>query len=87
MRYAVTEVSAYLTRRHGMLGQMQGTPTEIEHGERLLAQRPLGWKLAVSVWVLVVGLGFVFFSLLWGGRWVPRCPAPGGCGSGRSSGA
>lgn len=43
---------------------MQGTPTEIEHGERLLAQRPLGWKLAVSVWVLVVGLGFVFFSLL-----------------------
>lgn len=37
---------------------------EIEHGERLLAQRPLGWKLAISTWVLLVGVGFVFFSLL-----------------------
>ena len=38
--------------------------SDIVHGERLLAQRPLGWKLACSVWVLVVGVGFVFFSVL-----------------------
>lgn len=38
--------------------------TDIVLGERLLAQRSLGWKLACSLWVLVVGVGFVFFSVL-----------------------
>src|SRR5699024_12089264 len=31
---------------------------------RVLAQRYVGWKLACSVWVLIVGVGFVFFSVL-----------------------
>lgn len=38
--------------------------TDIVHGERLLAQRSLGWKLACSAWVLMVGVGFVMFSVL-----------------------
>lgn len=38
--------------------------TDIVQGERLLARRSLGWKLACSTWVLIVGLGFVFFSVL-----------------------
>ena len=38
--------------------------TDIVHGERLLAQRSLGWKLACSLWVLVVGFGFVLLSVL-----------------------
>lgn len=38
--------------------------TDIVQGERLLAQRSFGWKLACSVWVLIVGVGFVFFSVL-----------------------
>ena len=38
--------------------------TDLYFGERLLAQRSLGWKLACSVWVLIVGVGFVFFSVL-----------------------
>ncbi|QFG68519.1 hypothetical protein [Ornithinimicrobium pratense] len=43
--------------------------TDIVHGERLLAQRSVGWKLVCSAWVLMVGVGFVFFSVLgwiWG---------------------
>lgn len=43
---------------------MEGKNTDIIHGERLLAQRSLGWKLALSTWVLLVGAGFVFLSLL-----------------------
>lgn len=35
-----------------------------EHGDRLLAQRPLWWKLLNSIWILVVPAGFVFFSVL-----------------------
>jgi hypothetical protein len=38
--------------------------TGIVEGERLLAQRPVGWKLACSLWVVVVGIGFVMFSVL-----------------------
>lgn len=38
--------------------------TDIAHGERLLAQRSTGWKLACSLWVVIVGLGFVIFSVL-----------------------
>jgi thiol:disulfide interchange protein len=38
--------------------------TDIAQGERLLAQRSGGWKLACSIWVLMVGVGFVFFSVL-----------------------
>lgn len=40
-----------------------------EHGDRLLAQRSLTWKLACSAWVLLVAVGFVMFSILgwaWG---------------------
>ena len=37
---------------------------EIEHGNQLLAQRPLAWKLGVSLWIVVVAAGFVFFSVL-----------------------
>lgn len=32
--------------------------------DRLLAQRSTGWKVGTSVWVALVGLGFVFFSVL-----------------------
>ncbi|MFK5583236.1 MULTISPECIES: hypothetical protein [unclassified Serinicoccus] len=35
-----------------------------EQGDRLLAQRSLFWKLACSVWVLLVAVGFVMFSVL-----------------------
>lgn len=48
----------------GILGAMEGHSTDIVHGERLLAQRSLGWKLGLSAWVLVVGVGFVFLSLI-----------------------
>lgn len=43
------------------VGNLDGT--DIAHGERLLAQRSGVWKLAVSLWVVVVGAGFVFFSV------------------------
>lgn len=38
--------------------------TGVVHGERLLAQRSLAWKLATSSWVLLVAAGFVMFSVL-----------------------
>lgn len=38
--------------------------TDIVHGERLLAQRSLGWKLVCSSWLLMVAVGFVMFSVL-----------------------
>ena len=47
-----------------MLGRVLGTPIEIERGNRLLAQRPVWWKLLISVWIVPVAAGFVFFSVL-----------------------
>lgn len=38
-------------------------PDDIVLGERLLAQRSLGWKLACSAWVLLVALGFGLLSV------------------------
>ncbi|MGO0578044.1 hypothetical protein [Ornithinimicrobium panacihumi] len=64
VRYAVSRVAAYLTLPSGMLGWMQGTQMEIEHGNRLLAQRPVWWKLLVSSWIVLVAAGFVMFSVL-----------------------